>query len=293
MAKSDLRRGGRAHSPILLSTYIESLTHDMDGRGLPQNRTNCDVPRKPSISPSKMSTYLACPVKYRYTYLDSRARWLLKAKSYYSFGTTLHRVLQRFHDTGDTGVATTAEVLAAYEESWIDAGYSSAEEMAESFGEGRQILERYVEDVQSRPAGAKTILVERQIRYDFGDFVLIGRVDRVDEYEDGTLEVVDYKSGRSSVSEEDVATDIAMCCYQLLLRKKYPGRNVRARIIALRTHESAIASLADSELEEFERDITTLAREILSENFDERRPVQKPICEHCDFLIACKQDPDF
>jgi len=251
------------------------------------------VPRKPSISPSKITTYLACPVKYRYTYIDGRARWLLKAKSYYSFGSTLHHVLQRFHDSGDAGVSTTSEVLAAYEESWIDAGYSSAEEMAEAFGEGRQILERYVAEAQSKPPEAKTLYVERQFRHDFGDFVLIGRIDRVDEYEDGTLEVVDYKSGRETVSEDDVATDIAMCCYQLLLRKKFPDHPVRARIIALRSSDSACHTLASSDLEDFERDIAILAREILSENFDERRPVRKPLCDHCDFLIACQQDPDF
>ncbi len=251
------------------------------------------MPRKPSISPSKITTYLACPVKYRYTYLDGRAKWLLRSKSYYSFGSTLHKVLQRFHDSEDAGVATTSEVLAAYEESWIDAGYSSAEEMAEAFGEGRQILERYVTETQSKPADARTLFVERQLRHDFGDFVLIGRLDRVDEYEDGTLEIVDYKSGRQSVSEDDVASDIAMSCYQLLLAKKYPDRSVRARILALRTSESATYSLSGEDMQEFERDIVSLSREILAENFDERRAVQKAICEHCDFLVACKQDPDF
>ncbi len=256
-------------------------------------RQTGNVPRKPSVSPSKITTYLACPVKFRYTYLDPRARWLLRSKSYYSFGTTLHRVLQRFHDSGDTGVETTSEVLAAYEESWIDAGYNSAEEMAEAFGEGRQILERYVGDALSQPTGAKTLFVERQFRFDFGDFVLIGRVDRVDEYEDGTLEVVDYKSGRQSVTDEDVAADIAMNCYQLLLKKKFPDRNVRSRIIALRSASSASHSMSDIELEEFERDISMIAREIITENFDERKPVRKPMCESCDFLVICQQDPDF
>jgi len=251
------------------------------------------VPRKPSISPSKITTYLACPVKYRYTYVDDRARWLLRAKSYYSFGTTLHRVLQRFHDSGDAGVTTTAEVLAAYEESWIDAGFSSAEEMAEAYGEGKEILERHVTETLSRPAEAKTLFVERQLRYDLGDFVLIGRLDRVDEYEDGTLEVVDYKSGRESVSEDDVSSDIAMCCYQLLLHKKYPDKPIRARIVALRSSTSAAYAMSESEFEEFERDIAVLARMILSENFYERKPVRKPMCEYCDFLPACQQDPDF
>ena len=232
-------------------------------------------------------------MKYRYTYIDGRARWLLKAKSYYSFGSTLHHVLQRFHDSGDAGVSTTSEVLAAYEESWIDAGYSSAEEMAEAFGEGRQILERYVAEAQSKPPEAKTLYVERQFRHDFGDFVLIGRIDRVDEYEDGTLEVVDYKSGRESVSDEDVAGDIAMCCYQFLLSQKYPGRPVRARILALRSSQSATHAMSAIEMEEFERDIAYLAKMILTENFDERKPVRKPMCEYCDFLPACLQDPDF
>lgn len=251
------------------------------------------VPRKPSISPSKITTYLACPVKYRYTYVDDRARWLLRAKSYYSFGSTLHRVLQRFHDSGDAFVTTTSEVLAAYEESWIDAGFSSAEEMAEAYGEGKEILERHVAETLARPVAARTLFVEHQLRHDFGDFVLIGRLDRVDEYEDGTLEVVDYKSGRESVSEEDVAADIAMSCYQLLLKKKYPDKPVRARILALRSASSASHALTEFEMEEFEKDIATLARMILNENFDERKPVRKPMCEYCDFLPACRQDPDY
>ena len=47
------------------------------------------------------------------------------------------------------------------------------------------------------------------------------------------------------------------------------------------------------EMEEFERDIAYLAKMILTENFDERKPVRKPMCEYCDFLPACLQDPDF
>jgi len=201
--------------------------------------------------------------------------------------------LQRFHDAGDIGVETTAQVLAAYEESWIDAGYNSAEEMAEAFGEGREILQRYVADAQAKPSEAKTLFVERQFRHDFGDFVLMGRVDRVDEYEDGTIEIVDYKSGRETVSDEDVASDIAMNCYQLLLKKKYPDRPVRARIMALRSTTSASYELVGTEFEEFERDIAYLCRMILAENFDERRPTRKPLCANCDFLVACEADPDF
>jgi RecB family exonuclease len=251
------------------------------------------VARKPTLSPSKITTYLACPLKYRWTYVDARGRWYLKSKSYYSFGTTLHRVLERFHDEGDEGVATTSEVLAAYEESWIDAGYHSAEEMAEAYGEGREILERHVEATLARPPEAKTLFVERMLRKDMGAFSLIGRLDRVDEYPDGTLEIVDYKSGRQAVTEEEVACDIAMSTYQLLLRDQFPDRPIRARIVALRTGDSAVWSLNREELEEFERDIRVVGINILEDDIYERLPTFKVACPRCDFLPLCRRHEEF
>lgn len=228
-----------------------------------------------------------------WTYFDARGKMFLRAKSYYSFGSSLHNVLQRFHDAGDTGVETKEQVLAAYEENWIDAGFSSPEEMADAFGEGREILERYVEEAAARDTGAKTLFVEKQLREDLGDFVLLGRVDRVDEYPDGRLEIVDYKSGRSGVSEDEVATDLAMSIYQLLLKRRFQDRQVSATIIALRSGESATATLDDEQLREVEMAVKELGVEILNANWEERPIVRKSLCEHCDFLRLCRQSPGF
>jgi RecB family exonuclease len=249
--------------------------------------------RKPTLSPSKIATYLACPVKYRWTYVDDRGKWYMRARSYYSFGSSLHKVLQRFHDASDAGVATVGQALAAYEESWIDAGYRSAEEMAEAFGEGKDIIERYVEEAQVLPATAKTLWVERMLRKDLGEFALIGRVDRVDEHEDGSLEIVDYKSGRAAVDAEDVANDLAMCCYQVLVKARFPDRVVKATILALRTGSSATASLDDEALRAFEADLIELGREILSREYEEIVPVYKHLCPDCDFLPLCRKHPEF
>lgn len=249
--------------------------------------------RKPTLSPSKISTYLACPDKYKWTYVDDRGKWYLKARSYFSFGSTLHRVLQRFHDSGDTGVTTTSEALAALEENWIDAGYSSAQEMQEALGEGREIISAHVDRALAVPTTAQTIMIEQLLRLDLGEFTLIGRVDRVDEWEDGTLEVVDYKSGRSTVSEEEVASDLAMCCYQLLLRGKFPERKVIASILAIRSGDKASASLTDAEAEEFRSDLTVLGREILGRDYEHLEPVWKELCADCDFLTLCRKHPAF
>lgn len=246
--------------------------------------------RKPTLSPTKITTYLACPVKYRWTYVDAQGRWYLRAKSYYSFGTTLHKVLQRFHDEGDTGVTTTDEAIAAMEESWIDAGFTSAEEMQEAFGEGKEILAAHIAAVRERPREAKTLFVEKMLRREFNEFTLIGRIDRVDEYPDGALEIVDYKSGRQDVSIEDVQSDLAMSAYQLLLKRIYPEKSVRATIVALRTGRQASYEMSELELDEFEADIDTLGRQIIGTDFyEDVSPKPKELCYRCDFMNLCRK----
>jgi len=236
---------------------------------------------------------LACPVKFGWTYLDPRGKWYLKSKSYYSFGSTLHKVLERFHNAGDTGVTTVGDALQAYEDSWIDAGYGSAEEMAEAFGEGREIIERHVGEVLAKTDGAKTLFVEKSLRTDLGPFVLIGRLDRIDEHADGSLEVIDYKSGRGQISEADVASDLAMGCYQLMMKKLYPDRNIIATIRALRASDQASYSLSEKELIELENDLLTIGQEILAMEMTDRIPNRKPLCDYCDFMPLCSKHPDF
>lgn len=249
--------------------------------------------RKPTLSPSKITTYLACPSKYRWTYVDERGRWFLRSKSYFSFGTTLHKVLQRFHDSGDTGVETVEQAVAAVEESWIDAGYRSAQEMQEARGEGKSIVAAYVEQATLAPTGAKTIMVEKQLRVEFDDFVLIGRLDRVDEWPDGTLEIIDYKSGRDHVTDEEVESDLAMACYQLMLHTLYPDRPIRASILALRSNTKGTWAMSDVEMEQFRTDLVGLGIEILNREYDQIDPSYRALCPSCDFLPLCRKHPDW
>ncbi len=245
------------------------------------------------MSPTRIATYLACPVKYRWTYVDARGKWYIRAKSYYSFGSSLHRVLERFHDSNDTGVTTTDEAVAALEENWIEAGYGSQEEMMQSLAEGKEILAAHVEELAKTPVTAQTLYVEKMLRKDLGSFTLIGRIDRVDEHEDGTLEIIDYKSGRQGVTEEEVKTDLAMGVYQVLLRHLHPDRNVVASIIALRTGAKATASLTEDEIAEFEGDIRALGEMILERDYANLEPVGKALCLRCDFVPLCQRHPEF
>ena len=245
--------------------------------------------RLPTLSPSKITTFLACPTKFYWTYIDPKGRWYLRSKSYYSFGTTLHNVLQRFHDSGDTGVTTTAEAVAALEESWIESGYSSQDEMMQAMAEGKAIVETYVEAKLREPVTSQTLMVEKLLKKDMGEFILNGRIDRVEEWDDGTLEIVDYKSGRLGVTEDDILSDLAMSCYQVLLREKFPDRTIVASIVALRTGKKATAGLDRSELDRFVADLQVLGGMIIGQEWEGHSPLKKPLCASCDFLPLCSR----
>lgn len=250
-------------------------------------------PRKPTLSPTKITTYLACALKYRWTYIDWRGKRYLRAKHYYSFGATLHKVLERFHDAGDVTVQTASDAVVAVEKEWIAAGFESKEAETAALSAGKEMLERYVAQAIEAPSEAKTLFTEKMLRADLGPFVLIGRLDRVDEHPDGLLEVVDYKSGRSEVTPEEVASDIAMTCYQLLVRRNFPDRAVSASILAIRTGSKATVSLSESEIAEFEGDLLTLGQEILSAEWNELTPEVKPVCYGCDFVELCREHAEF
>ncbi|MBI5707873.1 MAG: PD-(D/E)XK nuclease family protein [Armatimonadetes bacterium] len=249
--------------------------------------------RKPSLSPTKLTTYLTCPLKYRWTYLDPRGRPFLRAKHYYSFGTTLHKVLERFHDSGDQGVQSVSDAVVAVEREWVSAGFATKEQEAQALAAGKEIVEKHVAEALSTPSEAKTLHLEWMVRADLGPFVLIGRIDRVDELSDGTLEIIDYKSGRTEVTEAEVAEDLALGCYQLLVRSRYPDRAVVASILALRTAQKATAALSPEELDGFREDLIGLGASLLSTDWTEVFPTLKPACTGCDFIRLCMEHPPF
>ncbi len=252
-----------------------------------------EIMKKILLSPTKIVTFLACRDKFKWTYLDKRGKWFLRAKHYYSFGTTLHRVLEKYHSEKYPEVKTAEQVLSDMEQNWLSAGYSCSQEMEEAMMEAREILTNYVTKQQERIRDAVPLYLEKQFKHEYDDFNLIGRVDRVDKHSDGMLEIIDYKTGRDTVSEEDVKEDVSMSIYQLLLRKLYPESKIMATIIAVKTGDEASYSLNTDEMNEFENDIKFIANEIFKFNPEKSEPEPKPLCENCDFKRLCIKYPSF
>jgi len=244
--------------------------------------------RKPVLSPTRICAYLECAMKYRYLYVDRLGRYYVRARPAFSFGATLHRVLQAFHAEG--AGQTREEMVSRLEQSWVAAGYQSAQEETEYRQAGVEVVEAYHAAAAARAEEAReTLWTEKTLRLDMGPFALAGRVDRVDRWHDGTLEVIDYKSGRWETTPEEVAGDLAVSIYQLLLKRLHPGVPVVGTIYCLRSGIQASSRLSDEEAGRFEADLLVLGQDILSRDWEQVEPERIAACEWCDFLPRCER----
>lgn len=244
-------------------------------------------PRKPTLSPTKISTYLACRLMFKYTYIDKLSRYYYQPKSYHSFGASLHRALETFHKEGGAEAVPTERLVEQMHESWTSVGYMSLEDEQAHKEAAQQMLENYHEE--HRVEGVRTLYTEKVLRVDMGDFILMGRVDRIDEHPDGRLEVIDYKSGRLSVSEEDVRNDLPMGIYAYLLHKTYPNHPTSASIYCLRSGCVATVEFTEHELSDIKEGVTAIAREIA---LIDKETIITPqwleyVCPTCDYLRLC------
>ena len=249
------------------------------------------TPRKPEFSPTRIRTFLACSVMYRNEYVDKIGRFYHKSRAGFTFGSTLHQTLQNFHDSGGSAAVSAPDLIANLETTWQSQGYKNAAHEQEHKDAAVQILAAYHAASEARAEETRTFLTEKMLKWDLGPFVLTGRVDRIDEHvSDNALEIVDYKSGRLSVSEEDVKGALAMSVYQLLAKRNWPDRRVFATIHALRGGVTASASYTDEELAELEEELRGIGLLIMETDFEATRPVPLPdVCPTCDFLPLCSR----
>lgn len=164
-------------------------------------------------SPSRLLAYLDCPRRYRMQYLDRPRPTPRPQMAHTSLGIAVHNALRDWWDL-DPQQADAMAAAVLVRSSWIPVGYRDDEQSLRWREEAAREVWRYVRGLSplNRPVG-----IERTVSFRTDDAVFTGRVDRLDErpLPDGgsQLVVVDYKTSRRPVTEEDLRTSLPMAIY--------------------------------------------------------------------------------
>ena len=234
-----------------------------------------------SLSASAIETYLDCPLKYRFRQVDKIPE--SPSRPQLTFGTIIHRVLDRFH--GTDGDLSAERILRLLDDEWRSGEFEYSEREEKLKSQAVDMLTRYVEQVSAAPP--KVLETELSFSFDLDDVRISGKIDRIDDGETGK-DVVDYKtSKRSSPAKKS----IQLAVYSLYLRQcedeTLAGIPDRATLYFLRDEEQPehSHSFAECELEATKEKIAEVARGIRSGEFE---PTAGFHCDWCDYkTLAC------
>lgn len=161
------------------------------------------------VSYTQIDTFKGCPLKYKY-------RYILKIPTlpYHTltFGRSVHETLYAFHRQLQQGkLISKNQFIKMFKERFDESGYDSQTHKEKRFKKALKDLRHYYDHHQS--LFGNPIHLERSFKLQVGDVVVNGKIDRIDESEDG-IEIIDYKTG-SPKNQEKVDKDDQLSLYAL------------------------------------------------------------------------------
>ena len=187
------------------------------------------MPRKLfTCTPTRLDTWLSCPRRYRFSYLDRRQKGLPWAHN--SVGSSVHNALRDWWSLPvDRRTPDSVEELVA--RGWLTDGFRDDAQSAQWRDRAAAMTASYVVglDPVDEPAG-----VERTVATATHGMALSGRVDRIDRRssDDGgeELVIVDYKTGRRALDDDDAKASLALAVYVVAARRTLRTRTRRVEL---------------------------------------------------------------
>lgn len=251
------------------------------------------LPPRPtrSLSPSRASDFLTCPLLYRFRVIDR----LPEPESPAALrGTLVHEVLEMLFDlpaaqrTLDQAVSLVGprwRAMAAARPEVSEA--ISADSLEQWLSGAGDLLETYfaLEDPSRLQPAARELPVSAPLA---SGVVLRGIIDRVDRARDGAMRVVDYKTGRSPAAGREAAAMFQLRMYALALWSMQGRAPAALQLIYLGDGVVLTDRLEPADLRRAERKVVAIAEAIeRAERTDDFRPNPSRACRRCAHRALC------
>lgn len=242
---------------------------------------------------SALDTYRQCPQKYKFQEIDKiRAPKSKEA----IFGTLVHDAL-RFMFSRDPLYPTLDQVVAYFRENFDSKSMNWPDAEREAYrGSGLSMLKSFY--AKNAPWNFSVIDLESKFEVLVEDSVigethiLAGKIDRIDKLDNGTFEIIDYKTARKLPSQEKVNNDLQLSLYHLGLQKKWPQlepHQIKLSLYFLKHGEKLSTVRTEEEIETTRQGMLGAIREIKKrvETGERFEPNPSPLCDWCAFKSVC------
>ena len=260
--------------------------------GMPRRLYTC--------TPTRLATWLDCPRRYRFGYLDRPSPPKGPPWAHNSLGASVHNALAGWWRL-PLAQRTVSAAGTLLDRGWIGEGFADETQSVRHRERARQMVEGYVAalDPADEPLG-----VERTVATRTDKIAVSGRIDRLDsrhEADGPELVVVDYKSGRHVLTTDDARSSMALAIYALAAGRVLRRPCRRVELHHLPTGEVLAWSHTDESLARHLGRAEDIAEEcavadermrdgLPPERYDEVfAPRPSASCGWCDYLRHCPE----
>jgi RecB family exonuclease len=248
-----------------------------------------------SAAPSRLTTYLDCPRRYRMTYLDRPQPPKGPPWAHNSIGSAVHSALAKWWDLPEARRSPEAGGTLVVS-GWLTDGFRDDGQSLQARERAREYVERYLHGVDP---SVPPIGIERTVSLKTPRAALWGRVDRIDERPGEGVVVVDYKTGRSVLTVDDARTSIALAVYAAAAGRTFRRPCTQVELHHLPTGEVVTWDHTDESLHRHLRRADSIAAELggLDARFKAGMTPQEvdaafpanvgALCGWCDFRSSC------
>lgn len=237
------------------------------------------------LSYSQLETFATCPLQYKYRYI---LKIPVPPSAALTFGDTMHKTIRAFYELAKQGLHPTQEdLLRLLDEHWSRLGYGDRTYEAKMKRKGVELLTGFYEKGYD-PKVIPTSLEEPfKIRIT-PTLTLGGKIDRIDTSRDGTMEIIDYKTGQAPKSR-DVTKDLQLTVYAMAggyggVYKKAPEK-VIVSFYFFEDQKKVSSTRTKEQLSKAREDIAKRASEISRSDF---HPTPGKHCDFCEFRLICE-----
>lgn len=253
---------------------------------------------------SKLGRFEKCPLDYYFFYLDPKWKGYQKPRDYKTKGIAVHGALTLFYHlpVQERNFQSLKDCLGQAWFSEIDltkkpplgkiGGFNTIGDERRAYLESLKMLKNFFDLKEINPS--LFYIPTRDIRDSFEDYesmiqpvdsddFISGKFDRIDKLEDGTLRIVDFKTGKKNQNR------FQLDFYRVLaeLNFKIPVSVVSFYYLA--KGEIVDFSVSNINLQEIKEKIFKKLKKIKSTK--EFSPKPSRLCHYCDFKEICEQAP--
>ncbi len=242
------------------------------------------------LSPSSATDFKSCPQLFKYRAIDRLHEPVSGAAAR---GSLVHAVLERLY-AEPSEQRTPARAESLLHGLWQEVRTNPdirpegmrAEDEPAWLAQGRGLLRNLfkLED----PRAVKASQLEWWVEYELPDIHLRGIIDRLEEKEDGSWILTDYKTGKIPGESREHAAFFGLRFYALVCWKAFGVIASEIRLVYL--SDPAVLTLKPNEhmLHAFEKQMTALGRAIKrASDLEDWRSRPTPYCMSCSFQNRC------